>query len=857
MTTQGASGDDTAAVLYYTNINYNATNVPITSFKNNQLESRFLQNQTNYQVAINKMKISSLDGVILSYMPFEEFELGLKITDPSGTPHYANGWVALPNDAGIIEYFEYFSFINQNTNLVELYKNSKLDSILSFSFTPLDADDGNTVYPLWAFYDIVNNRYWAVDYTYIYLYDSNGLFIASKPLTSIAYASLENTTGNLLICESYTFATTNELTIWNYSSGNITSIGAIRNTHAGVPFTFIQTAASDGVTIIISYLNNQITTASATTYATIADSTLTYVNQIQNILIDTVNNDFIIVDNRYIPNLCANTDDGIGAINLKSLFTATPEQILETSQGYYSMTNQAGYAFVSNNTGTIDPEFAVVNWTAITPSTTYATYSSGNKPYFITNYEVGTTVNIGICDIGGGVYRIVTADNTNNWQIVGTFPQTPGLFTVPPKMFIDQITGTTYICGSGLDSTILRSETPPVLADGLPIYTTVNFVSINVYLNNEPPASEIMYACDPAYRNIIYAVYNQILYIGSYNPTANSIFMRQWDWSPTDNYFRYIMIPYGVFIETPSTFGGFQYRISKYVLSTFTLNPNPAVITYADSAVQLFNISKSTRDNRLYVSITGQINKYSLTDFSYITTEGNIIIPGLGSTSTITSTEIIPPSKAERAVYDMNDYIVAFNTCLASLYAQIKAIAPTIQILTPPYYTLDYTSKFLTLNYDPNYSAIGNGIYINANLLVYAKFPTIPGDGLLSGLNKYVLSPSGSITQTQTTFYLLNTVDKIIVKTNMSMLTDYTGASNQQTTFTDLDLDTTLPGFFNMDGSFLYSAILLRNYDLVSNQSLRNISYQIYIQYLDGEELEYKIPPGQNISLKLQFSRVY
>ena len=91
----------------------------------------------------------------------------------------------------------------------------------------------------------------------------------------------------------------------------------------------------------------------------------------------------------------------------------------------------------------------------------------------------------------------------------------------------------------------------------------------------------------------------------------------------------------------------------------------------------------------------------------------------------------------------------------------------------------------------------------------------------------------------------------------MSMLTDYTGLDKQITTFTDLDIDTTITGFFNMDGSFLYSAILLRKYDLVSNQSLRSISYQIYVQYLNGDEIEYQIPVGQNVSLKFEFDRIY
>lgn len=60
-----------------------------------------------------------------------------------------------------------------------------------------------------------------------------------------------------------------------------------------------------------------------------------------------------------------------------------------------------------------------------------------------------------------------------------------------------------------------------------------------------------------------------------------------------------------------------------------------------------------------------------------------------------------------------------------------------------------------------------------------------------------------------------------------------------------------------MSGDFIYSAILLRNYVMISNQQLRSISYQLFIAYLDGSETELLIPSGQNASIKFQFSRIY
>jgi hypothetical protein len=89
----------------------------------------------------------------------------------------------------------------------------------------------------------------------------------------------------------------------------------------------------------------------------------------------------------------------------------------------------------------------------------------------------------------------------------------------------------------------------------------------------------------------------------------------------------------------------------------------------------------------------------------------------------------------------------------------------------------------------------------------------------------------------------------------MALNSDYSG-QYQSSVFTDLDFDTQNQ-FFNMDGNFIYNAILLRKYDMVSNTSLRAINYEIFIQYKDETQEPFLVPPGENVSIKFEFDRIY
>jgi hypothetical protein len=859
-----ASGlDDSAQTLYYSNINYNSSNVPKSSFVSTDLQSRFLFNQSNYQCSINKLKLTSLEGIRIGVLPYQEWELGLCIADSAGTPHYSNVYVSLPNEQGTIDYFQNITYVDSNTFQVVNCNYNNLGNYSELNtFTPINGG-GDNVYPIFASYDNINNVYWVVDYTSIYVYDDSNTLLDVKVLTNNISAFFDNTKGYLLVCEGFQGAdTNNKVQVWGLVDGTITLINAIRNNFADNALSNIQCCASDGTTIIIGYNNNVITTYNATTYAPIDDTILPSVNFIQSIVVSTTDNNFFILDNKLTPSIFVNTNSDL-PVNLVN-FNGGGQTIIEAPQTINSISvNTAGYVFTSY--GSIDIQSSPIppnsglyigTVQSITPSTIYnTTYATGFQPFFITNYYNKTTneqLNIGVSTIDSSIEGqvIIVAQSVDNvWYNVYTFNEATG--DAPPQITVDT-QGYVYIVSNYAPGGVYRSSAPPIVLQSAPFldFTGITFIQCNFNYSGSIENRCDSITFDQQNQNICYVVYNNIIWTGflkaNYNNYDFMFVLRQYNWS-LEFVSKYITIP----PLNSYTIGTNSFHIKNFELSTFTEN-NETITNDI-----LLNIAKNLRDNLLVASdiTTNKINTYNFTTSEPI---GNLIQPPnitVGFVSSYTTSQLIRPTLQQEAVYDMGTYITAFNVCFEAIYALLKAQIPAIPIPTAPFFTLDYTTRKLTLNYDPKYSTTNNGIYVNNALLRYALFPTIAGDGDLSTFNKYVLSSSGSITQSKETMYLLNDVDKLIIVSNMSLNSDYSGQI-QSSVFTDLDFDTQVQ-FFNMDGNFIYSAILLRKYDMTSNTTLRNITYEIFVQYKDESQTPYLIQPGENISIKFEFDRLY
>ena len=333
-----------------------------------------------------------------------------------------------------------------------------------------------------------------------------------------------------------------------------------------------------------------------------------------------------------------------------------------------------------------------------------------------------------------------------------------------------------------------------------------------------------------------------ILFKGLYDSNTNSIDFKVY--KSDQFYCNYVLItPYD---DNSTT------MVSNY-LRTFKLDSLQLVISQQLVSTPISNqCSVDQTNNLLFISDISN-NKALEFDLETGTLNGDYFT--VNNISNVYVKQADDTDQGPLDIFDLNTYITQFNLCFQNCYNRLKLLNPSITIATAPSFTLDYTTGKLTLNYDPSYSNSGNGILINDSLLYYVKFPVGPQ---ISGLNPITLNSSGALIQPSSTIWKLNQLDKMVLQTSLMLISDITGTNSKSLNiFTEFDIDTSNPTFFNNDCSLLYSAVLLRNYVLNSNTELRNIQYSFYYQYKNGERHKYLIPVGENLSIKIQFSRSY
>ena len=856
-----ASGfDDSAQTLYYSNINYNNGENPKSSYVNTDLESHFLFNQSNYQCSINKIKITSLEGVRIGTLPFNEWQVGLEIADADKVTQYSSAYVALLNEQGVQEYFEYYSVINSNYT-VSLYKgivgNTTIAPASVLTFTPLNST-AQQVFPNYVFYDTTELLYWICDEAKVYLYGSAGQFIQEYALSNIVNAYFSGNAKSLIVCESYGHPTVDN-TIYIFASNgyNISTPRTITTNHAGNALTNLRCAATDGTTLIAGYDKVKITVWNFADLQSQNDADLTAqaITNITNILVNTTDDSYVFTDYKYEPELGASTNNTSGSYNYINLYNLTTgAEMVPLSKNFTSFTALTSQAFVFAGSGDLsDPS----TWELYYRNTTFNNVNPGDiylsggftglEPLYVSCFNtpvVDGAFLVGVRYSGavGSAIQIVSRYDVNVWTSVGTIPTSlyPSGYSALPRLACDLHTSTIYATfGNPTDGyKIIKSSAVPYQFVSAPFlsFTGVSWQQINSNIDVEAMI------WDETLKNTCYAVSNGIIYIGYYNNVANKLIFRQYYWNTGTTYHHYITTPNNWTLYQNST------NLNKNKISTSKF------IDYLSINDSYANIGLSRIKDIIYLA---SLSTNKIVTYSYVDLIGGDLIPSLnvyGNIGVQTSYELIPPPTTDTLVYNMEQYVSAFNTALASCYEQLSQKIASIPIPTAPYFTLDYTTHRLTLNYDPKYSTAGNGIFVNTPLLRYTLFPSI-ASSTHTGMNKFVLSPTGSIIQSKETMYLLNEIDKLIIVTNMALNSDYSG-QYQSSVFTDLDFDTQNQ-FFNMDGNFIYNAILLRKYDMVSNTSLRAINYEIFIQYKDETQEPFLVPPGENVSIKFEFDRIY
>ena len=399
------------------------------------------------------------------------------------------------------------------------------------------------------------------------------------------------------------------------------------------------------------------------------------------------------------------------------------------------------------------------------------------------------------------------------------------------------LSGHVWVCAkssaSGPSHLIYKSVEPFLNAtDNLvfnttPITSNVDIVSITFDLHNP---------------NVCYAVTDSIsgtgiLYKGSYIPNVELT-----PYLSDKAYCNYVLItPYD---------DNSKIKISNNLWAIALNNPISTTSVQLPSAQISYGCSVDGLTNNLLV---GDITNNQIVQFNLSNLEPTTVIP-MTNISNIYSRSGNFIDQGALNIYDLDTYITQLNLCFQNCYKKLQFLDPALAIATAPSFTLNYTTGKLTLNYDVAYSNTGNGILINNNLLPYVKYKVF--NNSINNLNSIVLNTSGSLTQTSATIWKFNQLDKLVLQTSLMLVSDITGDNSKSLNiFTEFDIDTSNPTFFNNDCSLLYSAILLRNYVLNSNTELRNIQYSFYYQYKDGERYKYYIPPNENLSIKLQFTK--
>lgn len=858
-----ASGvDDSAKTLYFSDVNYNSGTTPKQSFKQTDLQSRFLYNQSNYQVSINKLKLESLSGVRLGYVEYNDWEVSLTLPSSSGgTGITAASYVNLPGQIPTTAYFEYYTTLDRNYN-IQLYRGNGTslgDAILLFA--PKDKNN-NQITPFYSVYNPVAQIFWVATYRNIYIYDNNGTYITDGSLSAnIRSASFSVNTQDMIITQNDPITNIQQVSNYTYSGGTLSFRGGIGLQKDGSPLTDVRCAATDGTSIVFIWFNtaNQSFYCDTASYATFQISSEgqmgSNITNPASIVVNTIDNSFLVVNDSYdvLKQLSANIHSPytpgteVEMYNVKTgaqMFK--PSGIVGNSEvSYFQAFDNTQTVFAvetdaSINTSWYQPSYP---WNSITSANWSPSPVGGaNFPFSITYYPTndGMPLLLGFYYDDSGNVFFNTIGANGQWINCFQLPSTP---VIQPSTNIICADNTGQIWMTDTQHLYKFSIVPKYTAGQAPY---LNFGSGGTFVQVNQSESTHNISCvvwDAILPNVGYCLVaeNNAIYKILYNPQANSITLQEFFYDSTKAYKGYLSKCWNYSGQTNNA------ELVKYNITSFT---QLSTLNISDTYVA--NLAISRPSDLLYVPNTsGNI----LSVYNYISLEKIQNITGyqpFGGIGVYTSIETTPPTKAQSAYYDLQEIVDAINAAFLSCYNNLKTSITPMPVSNAPTLTLDYTTHRLTLTYDPKWIGANQSINIDDDLLRYVKFPsTKPTPGIW---NQLVLSPTGSITQSQETFYLLNTIDKLIITTNMSMNSDFSG-QYQSSVFTDLDIDTQTANFNG--GSLLYSAILLRKYDLITNTTLRSLTYQFSIQYVDTTTEPYLIPPGCNVSIKYEFDRVY
>ena len=641
---------------------------------------------------------------------------------------------------------------------------------------------------------------------------------------------------------------------------------------------------------------------------------------ITDITIDPVTNNIYYVDTQIIPSIVVAEGGYNNFYNLNKtgspnflMWTGTAGSTSSLAENITNSQYDGNYVF-NANPNSEETTFANNLFNTLTPSSTFGSYATGPYPAFICQYNVEGN----ICFIGYAVANItsqisiLTIGSTNQFTNVYNVP-TGTLSGALKSMSVDNLG---YIWLNDNGGNLWRSSLSPNFTGSAPYldFTGVTFQQVPLFIDLAPTTCDSL--CWSNATNECYLVKNgtSSIYKGYYNYNAESVYAQFYrndhayssfiilgqepygtgevnlnalsdDWTITlqNNVksFGLGICNQGVYVGqvlsaqqqitifaksngqqvsfVPVTNNNFQ---SFTIPSVNSLSNIVSISLTTSNIVQSYQIGQSVNgicrnanSSLILVSSNsaGNVVAYDETSlypkYTYTLTNPNTIFSNNGLMN------VLP----QLPIYDYNDYINQVNTCLSNCFTQLSANDPTITVSAPSF-SLNKVTGLLLLTYDPSFDLVTSGIYLNNTLSQYFKFSSVdPKTVGLEDMLKIVLNPTGSLSQQFFSLYQLNQLDKIVLQTSLNIYSDVTANATQTLNiFTEFDIDTSnTQGLMYNEGSLLYSAVLLRNYNMTSTNALRHMQYSMYYQFKDGSKYKFYISPNNNISLKLQFTRVF
>lgn len=894
---------------------------------------------------------AQLGSIYYNLVQIASFDNGYNVLDS----HYYNNVVNLqnPTQIGKVAYAientenpivtgDIVCSLDTATNTIQLFTN--YNTPVS-SFTPSEI-------LLYAFYDSINSIFYGVTSIRIYAFDTDplGTYISEYTVSNLTNAYFYKDT--LITCENGGNGIVN-MYQWDDENDNIFPTRSIRVNAHNDPFNNCNAVSTDGVSLVIAYNENQITTYNYSTLTPINDFTLSSIKRIEDIAIDNLNGFIYITEDDYQPSLLLNTEvtyAGTGNnfdsnLDIYNYNTKQSQTLSPTTMGQSSsIAPSQEYIFTAANAFPLDVQVATATipqlFTLETGYVPYATFTD-SRPVFITNiFNDNTIVNLGLSISGNGTMNMnidLQAQEADNvWRVVmpniyafpSGYPEDP-YDANPIQLIVNPFNNLMYL---------LVSQTYSTASPSVQMYVTSNapaFLETEPYLDMSGITWTQMTSIPnlisgmtfDQYRNnvIYYTLGNNdgIVYTGSISGTTiinSEVYIED----PNQKYYGYLLIPNkNIYNAGAPQTNLYQLNLTegtvikqKQILinnnMTFDV-PNRQVIVSYDTGLNIYDSTLNQINNIIipncgvvslgyiqYVSRLLQIDLTSTT-FNIINTfefrdtylnalsrnaTNNLVLCATDDTAQLVffdSNNLIPKYSTALSnnlwifseslnvgignpnlqVYNLNDYVSAINETLNTCLQNIKKSDPSITV-EAPFFELNRSNGLLTLYYDNEFTNTNYGIYLGKKLYQFFKFSTTPStDPALQQLNKLLLTPSitgqgiTDITQTNLSLYQLNQLDKLILETSLDIFSDVTGGDQRSLNiFTEFDIDTSNPVTMYNDGSLLYSAVLLRNYSMISTNKLQNIQYSMWYQFKNGVRYKFYISPNNNISLKLQFTRI-